>query len=82
MDRDMVETDEDLLAFEVPDDALERAAVITELQATTIEFALTGITAAGRYSSGKSHRLIRLPRRRGQAGEAGLSAQASWRSFD
>ena len=36
MDRDIVETDEDLLAFEVPDDALERAAVITELQATTI----------------------------------------------
>jgi hypothetical protein len=36
MDRDVVETDEDILTFEVADDALERAAVPTEAQVTTI----------------------------------------------
>ena len=36
MDRDVVETDEDILAFEVADDALARAAVPTEAQVTTI----------------------------------------------
>ena len=33
---DVFETDDDILAFEVPDDALERAAVATEAQVTTI----------------------------------------------
>jgi len=32
----VVETDEDILTFEVPDDALESAAVITEVRVTTI----------------------------------------------
>ena len=32
----VVETDEDILTFEVPDDALESAAVITEVHVTTI----------------------------------------------
>jgi hypothetical protein len=36
MDSDVVETDDDILTFEVADDALERAAVITEVQVTTI----------------------------------------------
>jgi hypothetical protein len=36
MDSDAVETDEDILTFEVADDALERAAVVTEAQVTTI----------------------------------------------
>jgi|307.fasta_scaffold3251308_1 hypothetical protein len=36
MDSDVVKTDEDILAFEVADDALERAAIVTEVQVTTI----------------------------------------------
>ena len=36
MDSDVVETDEDVLIFEIGDDALERAAVVTEVQVTTI----------------------------------------------
>jgi hypothetical protein len=36
MDSDVVETDDDILTFEVPDDSLERAAVPTEAQVTTI----------------------------------------------
>jgi hypothetical protein len=34
MDNDVVETDEDILSFEVADDALERAAAVSELQVT------------------------------------------------
>ena len=36
MDCDVVETDEDILASEIADDALERAAVVSEVQVTTI----------------------------------------------
>ena len=36
MDSDVVETDEDVLTFEIADNALERAAVVTEVQVTTI----------------------------------------------
>jgi hypothetical protein len=36
VDRDVVETEEDILTFEVADDTLERAAVATEVQVTTI----------------------------------------------
>ena len=36
MDSDVVETDEDILTSEVADDALERAAVVTDVQVTTI----------------------------------------------
>jgi hypothetical protein len=36
MGSDIVETDDDILTFEVADDALERAALVTEVQVTTI----------------------------------------------
>jgi hypothetical protein len=36
MDSDVVEADEDILTFEVADDALERAAAVSEVQVTTI----------------------------------------------
>jgi hypothetical protein len=32
----VVESDADILTFEVPDDVLERAAVVTEVQVATI----------------------------------------------
>jgi hypothetical protein len=36
MDSDVIDTDEDILTCEIADDALERAAVATEAQVTTI----------------------------------------------
>jgi hypothetical protein len=36
MENDVVETDEDILTLDIPDEALERAAVVTEVQVTTI----------------------------------------------
>jgi hypothetical protein len=36
MDSDVVETDEDILTSDVADDALERAAVVIDVQVTTI----------------------------------------------
>ena len=36
MENVVVETDEDFLTFDIPDEALERAAVVTAVQVTTI----------------------------------------------
>jgi len=38
MNSDVAETDEDILIFEVPDDALERAAGVIDGQAVTIGY--------------------------------------------
>lgn len=46
MDSDVVETDEDILTSEVADDALERAAVVTEVQVTTIGVSITSSARA------------------------------------
>ena len=46
MGSDVVESDEDILTSEIADDALERAAVVTEVQVTTIVVSITSSARA------------------------------------
>ena len=47
MENDLAETDEDILNFDVPDDAIERAAAVTNGQAITVGICTDWITATG-----------------------------------
>ena len=46
----IVQTENDILSFDIPDDALERAAAVAEGgSASRSEFAPTGLLASGRF---------------------------------